>query len=244
MNFLEGKTIIIVPCYNEEKNICKVIKELKEELDNQNVEFLFINDNSSDNTEIILKETKINFLSLPINMGYNYAVQTGLKFGLKKVYDNYILMDADEQHLASEIKKLITNFNNNIDIVIGSRFSSMFKSTYKIPFIRKSGMIFFSFLTSIFVRKKIKDTSSGFQIFNQKVAKALVYIYETKYPDAEVIILLKLLGFRIKEIPVRMKERKDGESMISNFYYPIRALLGIILATGRYFFLKKKVINV
>lgn len=235
------KTLIIIPCYNEEKNIESVIRDLKDYKEkNKNVEILFVDDCSKDKTVDILKQEDMNFISLPVNLGYNYAVQTGIKYGLKNDYENFILMDGDGQHLVSEIDKLFNEYKNGSDIVIGSRFENKFKSTYKIPIMRKFGMIFFSLITSLLIRKKVKDTSSGFQLFNKKVADYLVKIYETKYPDAEVIILLNLLKFKYKEVPVIMKERIEGQSMISSLNYPIRSIIGIIIAFGRYFYLRKR----
>jgi glycosyltransferase involved in cell wall biosynthesis len=234
------KTLLIIPCYNEGKTIKRVIKGLQKL--NFTFDILVIDDNSSDNTVEEIKNVGVNYLSLPINLGYNYDVQTGLKYGIKNGYETFILMDGDGQHLSEEVPIIIKEFKDS-DIVIGSRFSKKYSSSYKIPFSRKMGMIFFSIITFIITGKKIKDTSSGFQIFNKKVAKALIYIYETKYPDAEVLVLLHLLGFKIKEIQVKMEERKEGSSMISGIYYPIRVSFGIILAIGRFLFLKKKVKN-
>jgi hypothetical protein len=96
------------------------------------------------------------------------------------------------------------------------------------------------------MRSKIRDTTSGFQMFNDRVARVLLYVYEAPFPDAEVLFLLKLLKFRIREIQVEMRERESGESMISKFtalYYPLRVLSGIFFAFGRYFMIKGKIKN-
>ena len=119
-------------------------------------------------------------------------------------------------------------------------------STYEIPIIRKLGMMFFSFFTSFLIGSKIKDTTSGFQMFNDNVARAMYYIYEAKFPDAEAIFLLYLLKFKIKEVPVEMRKRLSGKSMISSFssfYYPIRVLFGLFLSIGRYFVIRGKIDN-
>jgi len=235
-----SKRLIIIPCYNEEKNLQKLIKEIK---GLKNFEIVFINDNSTDNTEKILKENNLNYINHPINLGYNFAVQTGLKYGLKKGAETFILMDGDGQHLPSEIDKLLEKYKKGFDVIIGSRFLKGFKATYKIPLSRKLGMAFFSLFTTLITGNKVKDTSSGFQLFNRKVASFLVNLYETKYPDAEVIILLNLAKFKVKEIPVKMLERTEGNSMISGVQYPIRVIIGSFIGIIKYFFHYKKLLR-
>jgi glycosyltransferase involved in cell wall biosynthesis len=244
-----SRILIIIPCYNEERNLPALLTDLQKEIrPYPNAVILAVNDNSSDQTESVLSAGNILHLNHPINMGYNYAIQTGLKYGVKQNYDYFLFMDADGQHRPEEINKLITSYNDTgTDLVIGSRFSSGFRSSYKIPLFRKLGMIFLSFVTSILTGNKIKDTTSGFQFLNKKVANALIYIYEAEFPDAEVLVLLKLLNFKIKETQVIMKNRNTGQSMhnyLSSIYYPIRVLTGIVLSIGRYFYLRAKLRNV
>lgn len=243
----EDKILVIVPCYNEEQNLRKVISELRDvEKKISNLVFFFINDSSLDNTEGILREEGMDYINHPVNLGYNYAIQTGLKYGLKYRFKYFILMDGDGQHPPSEIEKLIGNYKEEVDLLIGSRFKDGFMSTYEIPIIRKLGMMFFSFFTSFLIGSKIRDTTSGFQMFNDNVARAMYYIYEAKYPDAEAILLLRLFNFKIKEIPVVMRKRLSGKSMISSFssfYYPIRVLFGLFLSIGRYFVIRGKIDN-
>jgi glycosyltransferase involved in cell wall biosynthesis len=242
----EERIIVIIPCYNEEQNLAKVLDELREIKKHWRLDLLFINDCSSDNTELILRNEKEAYINHPVNLGYNSAIQTGLKYGLESGYKFFILMDGDGQHPPSEIEKFLNNFGEEADLLIGSRFGNGYSSTYKIPIIRKLGMIFFSVFTSLLIGSRIKDTTSGFQMFSDRVAKVLLYVYDSPFPDAEVLFLLNLLKFRIKEIPVEMRMRESGESMISSFnalYYPLRVLSGLIFTYGRYFMIRGKVKN-
>ena len=243
----EDKILVIIPCYNEEQNLKRVISEIRDVAKKiNNLVFFFINDSSIDDTEGILREEGMNYISHPVNLGYNYAIQTGLKYGLKSGFKYFILMDGDGQHPPSEIERLLSSYEGEVDLLIGSRFKDGFMSTYNIPLIRKMGIMFFSFFTSFLIGSKIKDTTSGFQMFNDNVARALYYIYEAKYPDAEAIFLLNLLKFKVKEVPVEMRKRLSGKSMISSFYsfyYPIRVLFGLFLSIGRYFAIRSKIDN-
>ncbi|MBC8413832.1 MAG: glycosyltransferase family 2 protein [Nitrospira sp.] len=241
------KILIVVPCYNEEESLPGLLTDLRSIRNELNhLDFLFVNDCSSDNTEKVLAREKLPYVNHPINMGYNAAIQTGVRNGLDAGYENFIILDGDGQHPPIEIKKLIHAYEKGADIVIGSRFKDGFDSTYEISAIRKAGMMFFSFLTSILIGAKIKDTTSGYQIFNDRVARALLLIYEGQFPDAEVIFLLNLLKFRIAEVPVEMKRREMGESMFSSLaslYYPFRVVSGLMIAFGRYFVIKGKLAN-
>ena len=102
-------------------------------------------------------------------------------------------------------------------------------------------MIFFSLLTSTLTGHKIHDTSSGFQVFRLKAAKAMVPIYETEFPDSEAILMLSRLKIRVREIPVTMRIRESGTSMIK-LYYPLRALSGIFFALLTLSALKKRIV--
>ena len=243
--FDKDKVIVIIPCYNEQENLIKVLNELRTVKHKYSfLDLLFINDSSTDGTERILKNNNEKYINHPINLGYNSAIQTGLKYGIESGYNYFILMDGDGQHPPSEIEKFLDSFGENADIVIGSRFTNGYSSTYKIPFIRKLGMIFFSVFTSFLIGSRIKDTTSGFQMFTDRVARVLVYVYDSPFPDAEVLFMLNLLNFKIKEIPVEMRMRESGESMISSFnalYYPLRVFSGLIFTYGRYFMIRGKV---
>jgi len=243
----EDETFVVIPCYNEENNLPKVLDELRDVKRHlSNLHFLFVNDSSSDGTERILHENAEECINHPVNLGYSSAIQTGIKCGLNRGYKRFIILDGDGQHPPKEMEKLMDAYGDDVDILIGSRFNNGFNSTYEIPVLRKLGMIFFSFLTSLLIGSRIKDTTSGYQIFNDKVARSLLLIYEAEYPDAEVIFLLKLLKFKIKEIPIEMRSRESGKSMISSFsslYYPVRVLAGLFFAIGRYFVIRRKIEN-
>lgn len=243
----EERIIVIIPCYNEEKNLERLLGELREIRKKTSLlDLLFINDSSTDKTEGILHKEKVEYINHPVNLGYNCAIQSGLKYGLEAGYKRFILMDGDGQHPPSEIEKFLDGYGKDTDILIGSRFKKGYASTYRIPLIRKLGMIFFSLFTSLLIGSKIKDTTSGFQMFNDRVAKILLYVYDSPFPDAEVLFFLNLLKVRIKEIPVEMRMRESGESMISSFksvYYPLRVLSGLFFTYGRYFMIRDKVKN-
>ena len=220
------KVLIIIPAYNEEENILKVIKEIRKDVP-KNFDVLVINDCSKDKTEEILIKNKINHLNNVFNMKYAMSVQTGIKYANENNYDYVIQMDADGQHIAKEAVKLFDTINNkNCDIVIGSRYLK--DLGYPCPFFRRIGTKIFEITVRIFCGQKIVDPLSGFQCLNRKVIEE----YSKKgaypeFPDANLVIEMLFKGYKIEEVPVKMRLRENGESMHGGIIKPIKYMVNM-----------------
>ena len=188
-------------------------------------------------------EAGAQVLSHPINLGYGAALQTGYKFALEKGCEAIVQMDGDGQHDPSFIPELLQVIQREeADIVIGSRFlktGPMISGgqIYRAPFIRRLGMRVFGAITSLIIRQKITDSTSGYQAMNDRV---LEWVSSDKfpwdYPDADVLIMLHRAGFRIKEVPVHMFENEDRKSMHSGWkpiYYVFKMFLSILVTLMR-----------
>jgi glycosyltransferase involved in cell wall biosynthesis len=223
------KILVIVPAYNEEENVGRVISDLKENFSEGEV--LVIDDGSYDRTAEIAKSAGVKVLCHPFNLGIGGAVQTGYRYGVLYNYDVAIQFDGDGQHFASEIKKILSPIlNNEADVVIGSRF--LVPENYRAPFFRRLGIAFFSSLLKLTVGVNVKDPTSGFRAINKRAMMFFYERYPEDYPEVESIVLLKKKGFRIREVPVRMKQREGGKSSITLFasiYYMIKVSLAILI---------------
>ena len=229
------KVLIIIPSFNEEENIlktCNKITNLK--LKDYDINYIIINDGSTDLTKNICIENGLNFVNLVSNLGIGGAVQTGYKYAFYNNYDFAIQFDGDGQHNENYILNLLEEIEkDDVDLVIGSRFVtnlSKFKSTK----FRRVGIKFLSSLMHICVGKKIKDPTSGFRAANKKVIKLFASEYPTDYPEPETIITLIKKSYKVKEIPVEMNERLGGESSIKKFkilYYMFKVSLAILIAS-------------
>ena len=114
------KTLVIIPAYNEEESILRVVRNLENaDID---CDYIVINDCSKDSTGKILDDNNINHVDLPVNLGLTGAVQTGYKYAYYNNYDAAIQFDGDGQHLPEYIPSLVKEIENGYDIVIGSRF--------------------------------------------------------------------------------------------------------------------------
>lgn len=216
-----NKVLMIVPSYNEELNLKTVANDIKENFSEADI--LFINDCSKDDTLNVIKSIEgVSYLDLPINLGYSYAVQTGLKYAAQEDYDYLIQFDGDGQHLASEAKKMYEHaLETEADIVIGSRFLST--TNYQHSFFRKVGTKLFQIIIKMLTGKKIYDPTSGLQVLKRKVFTPLSKIYAyPEFPDANLLIELIYQGYSIEEMSVQMKNREFGESMHGGIIKPIK----------------------
>lgn len=226
------KTLLIIPTYNEEKNIENTIKRILD-LHNSDVDYIVINDGSTDNTLEILDNNHFNYLSLPTNLGIGGAVQTGYKYALYKNYDIAIQFDGDGQHNVEYINQLIQQVEAGNDLVIGSRFLDNltgFKSTKT----RRFGIKLLSNLIKLCTGKKITDPTSGFRACNKKIIELFSMNYPYDYPEPDTIVKVIKKGFNVKEIPVIMNEREQGKSSINTLksvYYMIKVSLSIIISS-------------
>lgn len=229
------KVLLIIPAYNEEKNIltvykniCDYNKKAKTKLD-----VVFINDGSIDNTEKILCENNINHIKLIQNLGIGGAVQTGYKYALYNDYDIAIQFDGDGQHNVNYVEALIKPIlEENVDMTIGSRFIDSSSSEFKSSFLRRVGIKLISSCIHFKTRVRIYDTTSGFRASNKNAIAMFAIHYPLEYPEPISSVDVILSGMKIKEVPVSMNERLAGKSSINswkNIYYMVNVVLSILL---------------
>lgn len=224
------KTLIIIPTYNEEKNIKNTYDNLKKY--NKKIDILVINDCSKDKTEKILIKNNIPHITLINNLGIGGAVQTGYKYADKHNYDIAIQFDGDGQHNAKYIKDLIKPIKNDTaDMVIGSRFIKENYSDFKSTRIRRIGIKIISFFIKLVTKNKIYDTTSGFRAVNKKLIREFSKNYPVEYPEPISTTIVLKKGYIVKEIPTKMNQRKNGKSSINswkNIYYMFNVILSIM----------------
>lgn len=219
------KVLVIIPAYNEEENILRVVRQL--EAANTGCDYVVINDCSKDNTPKILDENKINHIDLPVNLGLTGAVQTGYKYAYENDYDAAIQFDGDGQHLPEYIPALVKEIENGHDIVIGSRFVDVKKHMSA----RMVGSRLITAMIKLTTGQKINDPTSGMRIINRKLIKDYAYELNRK-PEPDTLAYQMKKGFKVKEIQVKMEDRVAGTSIYagigSSIQYMLRVLITII----------------
>lgn len=225
------KKLLIIPSYNEEANILKVYHEIKN--CNEEIDYVFINDGSKDNTAKILKENNLNHINLVHNLGIGGAVQTGYKYAYENGYDIAIQFDGDGQHDINYVKTICEPIiNGEVDFCIGSRYLDNSTSEFKSTFMRRLGKNIISIMIRWFWNQKITDPTSGFRAGNKKVIQIFAKDYPADYPEPESTVTLLKLGYKVTERPVNMKEREAGESFANAWtscIYMIKVSLAIII---------------
>lgn len=223
------KPLVIIPAYNEEKNILKTIETIKKY--DKNLDYVVINDGSTDNTKKILEENNINYIDLPFNLGIGAAVQTGYKYAYRNGYDIAIQFDGDGQHDITYVNKLIERIEKGANMVIGSRYVEDI-STFKSTRSRQLGIKIISGLIKLLSGKRIKDVTSGFRAVDREVMELFCHNYPFDYPEPITNYALLKLGFKVDEVGVNMFERSGGKSSINfikSIYYMFNVCLSIIL---------------
>ena len=226
---LKKRILVIIPAYNEDGSVGKVIEEVRTHLSKADI--LIVNDGSTDLTSEKAKACGATVLDLPFNLGIGGAMQAGYQYAYEKGYDIAIQVDGDGQHDPKEIGKLLKALEEKkIDMAIGSRFIG--DLGYKSSTMRRIGISIFSQVISMIVRQRITDPTSGFRASNRKAIRLFASNYPQDYPEPEVVILLHQCHLKMEEVPVGMSERYSGESSITkirSIYYMVKVLLAIFV---------------
>ena len=230
------RVLVIIPCFNEGKNIEKVINNINSFVDSCSeakfdLDYIIINDCSTDDTLDVCVKNDFSFLSLPVNLGIGGCVQTGYRFAFDNDYDIAIQHDGDGQHDPGYFNDIIAPIlSHDADIVIGSRFIE--KHGFQSTGLRRFGIALLSMIIRICTGKKIYDVTSGYRATNRKFIELFARQYAQDYPEPEAIVDAVRNNARIVEIPVIMHERIEGKSSINMFksmYYMIKVSLSILL---------------
>ncbi len=223
------KILVIIPCYNEEESIEKVVANLQEKA--PFADYLIVNDCSTDSTESILKSKGMNYINNPVNLGIGGGVQAGYLYAKENGYDIAVQMDGDGQHdpayLATVCRPVI---DGTYDMAIGSRFIE--KEGFQTSFMRRFGITIISALIKILSGKKIYDVTSGYRACNRELIEFFSRDYADDYPEPEAIISCVLRGYKVGEVPVVMVERQGGVSSIRSLksaYYMIKVCLALVV---------------
>lgn len=219
------KVLVIIPAYNEEANIERVVNDMSENFGEY--DYVVINDGSNDKTSEICHRRKYNIVDLPVNLGLAGAFQTGLKYADLMKYDYAIQIDADGQHSPQYIDDMLRKAEEGYDIVIGSRFETEKKSWS--PRMLGSRMI--GTAIRISTGKKISDPTSGMRMYNKK----MIHEFATNInygPEPDTVSFLLKQGVRVASVQVSMQDRIAGKSYLNfgrSIAYMLRMMISILL---------------
>jgi len=226
------KLIVMIPAYNEEANIGKVIREIKDYVKNAKV--LVINDGSTDKTvEIARKNGADYIISNKHNLGLAQTFKIGLEESLRLGADIIVNTDADFQYNQKEIPKLIKPIiEGKADVVLTNR--NVFSLNH-MPLSKKYGNILATYVTRLVSGFKVRDAQSGFRAFSREAALRLNILSDYTYVQ-ETIIQAVDKRLRIVQTSCEFRKREKSKSRLINnvFGYAKRAGLMLIRSYVRY----------
>ncbi|MGB6464507.1 MAG: glycosyltransferase family 2 protein [Nitrosotalea sp.] len=224
------KLVILIPAYNEEATIEKVIKSIPQKIFGiDKIEILVVNDGSVDRTsDLAFNCGADKVVSHKVNMGVGAAFMTGIRNAISMDADVVVTLDADAQFTADQIPELIFPIlNRQSDVVIGSRFLK--NIPLNMPKIKLIGNGVFTKMISFLVNQKFTDTQTGFRAYSKDAILNISVVNEFTYTQ-EVLIDLKFKGFKISEIPVAVSydDKRKSRVVKSIFNYTRKSISVII----------------
>ena len=209
-------TLVFVPAWNEEDNLPAVLDELRETLPEANV--LVVDDGSTDGTAEVARAGGAQLVSFPENRGLQEAIAAGYHHALERGYRYCGRVDADGQHPAAELARLLDRVRSGeCDVAVGSRFVSgdgYPAYRYRPSRIRQLGQFVLRRLVRWRLDRPLMDATSGLYAVNERALPLLAEPYEAGAPEVEGLVRLTGAGLRIEEVPVDMRERAGGESKL------------------------------
>jgi glycosyltransferase involved in cell wall biosynthesis len=227
------RRLAIVPAYNEERNIARVIGELR--AFDPAIDVVVISDGSVDGTAAAAQAAGAHVVRLPFNLGIGGAVQTGFRYAFENGYDLVVRCDGDGQHIPAELPKVIAPvLAGEADIAVGSRFGG--GDGYRSSASRRVGIRLLALVVSAIARQRVTDTTSGFQALNRRALELFAADYPHDYPEVEGMVMTIKHRLRLTEVPVQMREREHGRSSITalrSVYYMAKVLTALFVGLFR-----------
>ncbi|MBA2860468.1 glycosyltransferase family 2 protein [Methanococcus maripaludis] len=219
---MNNKILAIIPAYNEEKSIKKVIENIQDTVSG----ILVIDDGSSDNTTKYAKETGFNVITFKNNQGKGAAIRAGYEYFARSDYDIAIIIDGDGQYTKEAIIPVCDPIiHNKADLVVGSRFlGEYYKKTPEGRKIRTFCNNIATETTRFMSGLPITDAQSGLVALNKKSIEKLNLKAQRWGIHQEILIQAGKHGLRYLEVPSTVKNRLYGVSKIKVIKYPLTAL--------------------
>jgi len=222
---------VIIPVYNEELTIGKIIERTKNALQQigLNYEIIVVDDHSYDKSLDAARKHGARLFSLKEHLGKGYVLRAGFA---KAKGDIIVTIDSDGSHRPEEIQEvLMPVFENRADLVIGSRYLN-----HKPVAIRKLnafGVKVFNFLIDLLTGVAITDSQSGYRAMRSEVLKKQK-LYAREYEiESEMLIKTVKAGFRVAEVPISFEQRTFGRSGVDPVWDGSKILYSIMLAHFR-----------
>jgi len=218
---------VLLPAFNEEKNIQIVIREVKKYIPDSKI--VVVDDGSTDMTNELAKQTGVMVLRHEVNRGKGNTLNTGFKYFLKKQpeIDVVIIADADRQYPIDEIVKILEPLKKEeADFVMG------YRNWRKVPYANAMGNFIWRILFNFFFKTNLKDTNCGYIGLTRETIKKIGKVYGGYIIENAMLRDALKNGIRIKQVPVIVKYKKGNMSNLSHFSRMFFGILYFIIVEG------------
>lgn len=216
------RIVVVIPAYNEEKNIARVLAEACA----SGHDVLVVDDGSSDGTVELARQSPAELLVHPENRGKGAAIRTAIKHALDHDYDAALFMDADGQHLPSEIPLFAARFTESgADIVLGTRMND----NAGMPVVRRVSNAFSSGVISLLAGARITDSQSGYRLLSARLLEKLKDRGGEGFDfESEMLIDAVRTGLTYAEVPISCVYGDE-----TSYYHPVRDSLQFFALVAR-----------
>ncbi len=226
----DADTLVFIPAWNEEASLPEVLAEARRDL--AGVDVMVIDDGSTDRTAEVAKEGGALVFSFPENRGLRSGIAEGYQRALDGGYAFCGRLDADGQHPAVELARMLALVRaDECDVAIGSRFLPGAESPegerYRPPPERVFGTSLLRLLMRLRLGQPISDGTSGLYAVNRSALELLADPYVCESPEVEALVRITDAKLRLLEVPVHMRQREHGESSFRG-----RRAVGLVVTIG------------
>ncbi len=211
--------LVIVPAYNEASTLQEVLLAIPQDMD-----FVVVNDGSSDATEKIAAQNGATVITHSVNRGLGAALRTGFEYAIENKYESVVTLDADGQHEPTEITHVLAALTPGVDVVIGRRAYDV-----HMPHVRRAYNRLGAVVTSILFGTPLVDTQSGFRAFSLEALRKMSLCTSRMEISSEIIAEAHRLQLKIIEVPISIRYTKYSMSKGQNFFEGIRTAWQLLL---------------
>lgn len=220
------KVMVLVPAYNEAKNIGDVLRRVPEEILGRETTTLVVVDGATDDTEAVALREGVPTTALAVRLGKGDAMRVGFEIARLMRPEIVVTLDSDGQYKPEEIEDVMRPVvDGEADFVIGSRFLGYYEESGSV---RHAGVVFFSRLISVLIRRRITDCTSGLRAIRGEGVDKLD-LREEQFETNEVLLEAHRNRLRITEVPCSMLKRNEGKSKKPpKLWYPMGVMWVIV----------------
>jgi glycosyltransferase involved in cell wall biosynthesis len=220
------RVVAIIPAYNEERAIGSVVLKTVPVVD----EVIVVDDGSRDGTADLAVRAGATVVRHDVNKGKGVALRTGFRHARERHPDAVVTIDADGQHMPSEIPAVAQPvLEGRADIVVGSRY---LQPTSDVPLARIWGHRFFNFVTNRSSGVPVTDSQSGFRAFSTRAIENFTFTSNSFSVESEMQFVARERGLRLVEVPIVI--RYDDPPKRNVFVHGLVVLNGIMRLIGQH----------